>query len=117
MHGEDSLPLLPLGTPMREAIVTMTARGFGVAGITAEGGRLVGVITDGDLRRHMTDDILTRAVEDVMSRNPTSVSPGVVAGEALKIMQNRRISVLFVVDDGLPVGIVHTLDFLRAGVV
>jgi arabinose-5-phosphate isomerase len=117
MHGAGTLPLMPLGAAMREAIVTMTARGFGVAGITDGEGALVGVITDGDLRRHMTDDILARRVEDVMSRNPTVVAPDVVAGEALKLMQTRRISVLFVVDDRRPVGIVHTLDFLRAGVV
>jgi arabinose-5-phosphate isomerase len=117
MHGEEALPLEPVGTPMRDAIVTMTARGFGVAGIVDAAGDLVGVITDGDLRRHMTDDILARRVEDVMSRAPTVVAADVLAGEALKIMQTRRISVLFVVEGRRPVGIVHTLDFLRAGVV
>jgi arabinose-5-phosphate isomerase len=117
MHGPGDLPLLPLGAPMREAIVTMTARGFGVVGVTDQAGRLVGVITDGDLRRHMTDDILARRVEDVMSRNPAVVSGDVLAAEALKTMQTRRISVLFVVEEGRPAGIVHTLDFLRAGVV
>jgi arabinose-5-phosphate isomerase len=117
MHDAGSLPLERLGTPMRDAIVTMTARGFGVAGIVDAAGDLVGVITDGDLRRHMTDDILSRRVEDVMSRAPTTVPPDMVAGEALKLMQTRRISVLFVVDGRRPAGIVHTLDFLRAGVV
>jgi arabinose-5-phosphate isomerase len=116
MHGAESLPLLPLGTMMQQAIVTMTAHGFGVAGIVDREGGLVGVITDGDLRRHMADDILARTVEEVMSRHPTVVAGDMVAGEALKIMQSRRISVLFVVDGLRPVGIVHTLDFLRAGV-
>lgn len=117
MHGADALPLLPVGTEMKTAIVTMTARGFGVAGVVDEGGELVGVITDGDLRRHMTDDILVRRVDEVMSRSPTVVAGDVLAAEALKTMQTRRISVLFVVEGRRPVGIVHTLDFLRAGVV
>ncbi len=116
MHGAESLPLLPLGTEMKEAIVTMTARGFGVAGIVDATGDLVGVITDGDLRRHMTDDILARRVEEVMSHSPTVVAGDLVAAEALKTMQTKRISVLFVVEHRRPVGIVHTLDFLRAGV-
>jgi arabinose-5-phosphate isomerase len=117
MHGTEALPLLPIGAMMRDAIVTMSAGGFGVTGVVTTGGALAGVITDGDLRRNMTDDILTRRVEDVMSANPTVVAADVVAGEALKLMQTRRISVLFVVDGDRPIGIVHTLDFLRAGVV
>jgi arabinose-5-phosphate isomerase len=115
MH--DRLPLLPVGAPMPDAIVEMTSCGFGVVGIVDEAGALVGIITDGDLRRHMTGELLQQPVEEVMSRAPKVVTSDMIASEALEIMESRKISVLFVVEEGRPVGIVHTLDLLRAGVV
>lgn len=117
MHRAGTLPLLPTGAGMPAALMEMTSRGFGVVGITDPDGKLVGIITDGDLRRHMTDDILGRRVEEIMSRSPSVVHGEMIVGEALEMMQQRKISVLFVVEDERPVGIVHTLDFLRAGVV
>ncbi|WP_244635975.1 KpsF/GutQ family sugar-phosphate isomerase [Chthonobacter albigriseus] len=116
MHGAEHLPLLPEGRPMSEALMVMTARGFGVVGITAPDGRLVGVISDGDLRRHMSPDLTAKTVDAVMTRAPKTVAPTVMASEALDFMQTRKIGVLFVVEDGRPLGIVHVLDFLRAGV-
>lgn len=117
MHVAPRLPLLSAGAGMREAIMEMTSRGFGVVGIVNEDGGLVGVITDGDLRRHVDDDdLLSRVVDEVMTRGPKVVRPDMIASEALDYMQNRKISVLFVVEDDRPVGIVHVLDLLRAGV-
>lgn len=116
MHRAEHLPLLPVGSAMPEALMMMTARGFGVVGVTGPDGTLVGVISDGDLRRHMEPDLLRRSVDEVMTRSPQTVAPTLIASEALDFMQTRKIGVLFVVEDGLPVGIVHVLDFLRAGV-
>ncbi|WP_181707992.1 KpsF/GutQ family sugar-phosphate isomerase [Chthonobacter rhizosphaerae] len=116
MHEGDRMPLLSTGAPMTDALMEMTSRGFGVVGITDPAGDLVGVITDGDLRRHMSMEILSLPVDEVMSRAPKTIAPDVIAGEALESMQAQQISVLFVVENGKPVGIIHVLDMLRAGV-
>ncbi|WP_075216397.1 KpsF/GutQ family sugar-phosphate isomerase [Mongoliimonas terrestris] len=116
MHSGERMPLLSEGAPMSEALMEMTSRGFGVVGIVDREGDLVGVITDGDLRRHMSATLLAETVDAVMSRNPKTIRPDVIAGEGLEFMQARQISVLFVVEDRKPVGIVHVLDLLRAGV-
>ncbi len=115
MHAGE-MPLLPSGARMSEAVVEMTSRGFGIVGVLGAAGDLVGVVTDGDLRRHMAPDLMSRTVDEIMSRHPTVTAPDAVAGEALAMMQTRKISVAFAVEDRRPVGIVHMLDFLRAGV-
>ena len=116
MHGPGSLPLVAPETPMGEAIVEMSARGFGVLGLTDAEGRLAGVISDGDLRRHM-EGLLTRRAGDVATRHPVTVRPETLAAEALSVMNRRKIGVLFVLDAaGKPVGILHIHDCLRAGV-
>ncbi len=117
MHPRDQTPLLPIGAPMSEAIFAMTAHGFGVVGLLDTQGHLAGVITDGDLRRHMAPDLLQRRAEDVMTRTPRVVTEDTFASEALAIMQERKINVLFVVRVLEPVGIVHIQDILRAGVI
>ena len=116
MHAGDRLPLAPLGTRMGEAIVLMTAKGFGCLGIHDGKGRLVGIVTDGDLRRHIANDLLSRSVEEVMSRAPKTVGPDTLAASTLEILNASGISAVFVVESDRPVGIIHVHDLLRAGV-
>ncbi|KQY48980.1 KpsF/GutQ family sugar-phosphate isomerase [Rhizobium sp. Root483D2] len=117
-HEGDAIPLLPLGSPMGDAIIQMSSKGFGVVGITGEAGKLAGVITDGDLRRHMSHDLLVETVDTVMSHNPRVIKGSILASAAMEIMQAQKVTVLFLVDDdGAPSGILHIHDLLRAGVV
>jgi arabinose-5-phosphate isomerase len=114
------LPLVPEATPMGEALIEMTARGFGIALVTDESGRLAGVISDGDLRRAI-DGLMERTAGEVATRSPVTIAPGEVAAEAVRLMQERRITALVVaepVPGGVrPVGVLRMLDCLRAGVV
>jgi len=114
MHGGDAMPLAGLDTPMPEALLVMTEKRFGCVGVVDEAGTLAGVITDGDLRRHM-DGLMGLKTRDVMTRSPATVSPSLLAGEALRRMTG-RITVLFVVEDERPVGVLHIHDLLRQGV-
>jgi len=116
MHVGSELPLVALGTPMADAIAEMTAKTFGCVGITDGGGFLVGIITDGDLRRHMSPDLLSRNVETVMTREPVTVRPDQLVSEALEILNTLKKTQLMVVEAGRPVGVVHFHDLLRAGV-
>src|SRR3954447_23169339 len=116
MHKGDAIPLARLGSRMGEAIVEMSAKGFGCVGIIDGQGKLAGIITDGDLRRHMRPDLLEARVEDVMTASPKTISPGQLASEALEILNSSKITALMVEDAGKPVGIVHFHDLLRAGV-
>ena len=118
MHTGDRLPLLPLGTTMSEALLTMTAKGFGCVGIVDEAGALLGIITDGDLRRHMGPELPQKLVEAVMTRGARTIRAGALAAEALAEMtlHTPRITNIFVVEDGRPVGLVHIHDLLRIGV-
>ncbi|MCS6932576.1 MAG: KpsF/GutQ family sugar-phosphate isomerase [Acetobacteraceae bacterium] len=119
MHGEDALPLAAPDTPMSEAILRITAKSFGCLGIV-EDGRLVGIITDGDLRRALDQGgtpLLSRRAAEVMTRSPRRVRPDTLAAEALRLMNTGKITSLFVVDAAdRPVGILHVHDLLRAGV-
>jgi arabinose-5-phosphate isomerase len=116
MHVGDNLPLAPVGTAMREALLTITAKSYGCVGVVDGAGRLVGIVTDGDLRRHMDDDLLNRTVEAVMTPSPKTIRPQALAAEALGLMNGAKITSLFVVEQGRPVGILHIHDCLRAGV-
>lgn len=117
MHTGERLPLVAAGTVMSEALVTMTEKSLGCLGVTDDAGRLVGVVTDGDLRRHMRTDLLELRVADIMTAAPKTVAPDTLAGAALELLNASRITALFVTGaDGRPVGIVHVHDFLRAGV-
>lgn len=123
MH-KDGLPLIRTDSRMTEAILAISSGGFGVVGVVDETGCLNGVVTDGDLRRFVHSDLgpqlspakLETPVTSVMTRNPITVGPQIFAAEALDLLQNRKISVLFVVEDQRPIGILHTLDLLRIGV-
>ena len=121
MHGAAELPLAPPGMRMDEAIVAMTARRFGCLGVQGEDGRLLGIITDGDLRRSLESAgaaaLMGRSAAEIMTRAPRTVGPDTLAAEALHEMNARSITTLFVVDaQGRPVGILHVHDLLRAGV-
>jgi arabinose-5-phosphate isomerase len=116
MHIGNEIPLARLGTPMSEAIAEMTAKTFGCVGIIDAGGTLAGIITDGDLRRHMSADLLNRKVEEIMTRHPTTVRPDQLVSEALELLNTSKKTQLIVVEDGKPVGVVHFHDLLRAGV-
>jgi arabinose-5-phosphate isomerase len=115
MHRGSAIPLATLGSRMAEAIVEMSTKGFGCVGVTDRDGRLVGIITDGDLRRHMRPDLLETHVDDVMTRDPKTVRPDQLASETLEILNSSKVTALIVVDAGRPVGIVHFHDLLRAG--
>lgn len=117
MHKGEAVPLCGLDTPMAEAILTVTAKSFGCVGVTDEAGRLAGVITDGDLRRHMGRDLLDQTAGAVMTANPKNIRPQALAAEALAVMNQFSITGLFVVEDERPVGILHIHDCLRAGIV
>jgi arabinose-5-phosphate isomerase len=121
MHGPEILPLCRPDTAMSEAILIMTQGTFGCVGITDDGGALIGIITDGDLRRHMDPGLLAVLAREVMTGPPRTIQPQALAAQALGVMNGvrneRPITSLFVVENNRPVGIVHIHDCLRAGVV
>ena len=116
MHTGEELPLVPDNIVMSEAILIMTARSFGCLGVVDKSGVLQGVITDGDLRRHMGPELLTRLTGQVMTTGSTSIRPEALVNEALRIMNTKFITALFVLENERPIGIVHIHDCLRAGV-
>jgi len=115
MHPGAAVPLIARGALMSEAIVEMSAKGFGCVAVTDADGRLAGVITDGDLRRHMRADLLRATVDEVMTASPKTVRPDQLVGEALQLLNTAKITALIVVDKERPVGIVHFHDLLRIG--
>ncbi|HYI31749.1 MAG TPA: CBS domain-containing protein, partial [Bradyrhizobium sp.] len=115
MHVGEAIPVAPLGTLMSQAIVEMSAKGFGCVGIVDTDGRLAGIITDGDLRRHMRLDLLQARVEDVMTRSPKTVRSDQLVSEVLEFLNSTKITAVFVVDASKPIGVVHLHDLLRIG--
>ena len=116
MRSGEAMPLVALGTRMADALVEMTAKSLGCVVITGPDGRLLGIITDGDLRRHMSANLLDLLVEEIMTRGPITVSPDQLASEALELLNSLKKTQLVVIEDGRPVGVVHVHDLLRAGV-
>jgi arabinose-5-phosphate isomerase len=125
MHRGDTIPLIGIDALMSDVLVQMTAKRLGCVGITDAAGKLVGIITDGDLRRHMAPDLLRRAARDVMTPKPMTIRSNALAAEALRVMNDANrgggITNLFVVDPAggepdRPVGVLHIHDILRAGV-
>lgn len=116
MHGEEELPLVDRSAAMHDVLLVMTAKRFGCAGVVDDAGKILGIITDGDLRRHMESDLLTKTAEEVMTKEPQTTRPKALAAEALNIMNERSITALFVCEDKKPKGILHIHDCLRAGV-
>ena len=117
MHVGKELPLISVESGMQQAILEMTAKTYGCVGAIDAGGHLAGIITDGDLRRHIDDvDLLRRTVREVMTAHPRTIRTGALAAEALHVMNEKSITSLFVLEDGKPVGIVRLHDCLKAGV-
>jgi arabinose-5-phosphate isomerase len=116
MHKLEEAPLAAQHTPMPEALRVMTERRLGIVGVVSDAGALIGVVTDGDLRRNF-DDLAGKTVGEIMTRNPKSVTPETLAGDAARLMNDSRITALFVVQGGKPVGVLHVHDVLSAGVV
>jgi arabinose-5-phosphate isomerase len=118
MHTGDRVPLIGPDAPMTEAILIMTARSFGCVGIVASNQKLAGIITDGDLRRHMASGLLGKTTREVMTADPKTIQPQALAADALALMNmsEHPFTALFVVDGGRPVGILHIHDCLRAGI-
>ncbi len=115
MHTGDEIPLVETGTQMTEAIIQISQRGFGCVGVV-ENEKLIGIITDGDLRRHLSTSLLGEKVDDIMTANPQTIQPEMLAASALDILNKRSITTLMVTEDDKPVGIVHLHDLLRMGV-
>jgi arabinose-5-phosphate isomerase len=116
MHKGDRLPLASADGIMADAIVVMTEKALGCLGVVDESGFLKGIVTDGDLRRHMGDGLLGRRVEEIMTPSPKTVSPDLLASAALEMINSSKITTLFVVENGRPIGVIHVHDLLRAGV-
>lgn len=117
MHIGEALPLVSGSAPMSDTLLEVSSKGFGVVGVTDVDGLLSGIITDGDLRRHM-EGLLSLTAADVMTRNPRTIGPDALAEAAVGVMNERKITCLFVVDPDLPgraVGLLHIHDCLRVG--
>jgi arabinose-5-phosphate isomerase len=120
MHGPSSLPLVDEHATMRQVISTMNSMGFGIAGVIDRAGRLIGAITDGDIRRHF-EELGTAIAGDVMTPNPKTVDAGMLAEQALHFINENKITCAFVmepsapVNTNVPIGIVQVHDFLRIG--
>ncbi|MGE4351905.1 MAG: SIS domain-containing protein [Bdellovibrionales bacterium] len=118
MHTGHDIPLAQTTDTMNHVLVVMTEKRFGCAGIMDSTGKLKGMITDGDLRRHMGDDLLQKKAEELMTSDPMVIPPDLLAAEALKRLNETSRTQVFVVNDsGQPVGILHLHDLLRAGIV
>jgi arabinose-5-phosphate isomerase len=115
MHKGDEIPVATRSDPMSDVLITMTAKRFGCVGVI-DAGHLSGIITDGDLRRHMAPGLLDQMASDVMTPAPMTICSQILAIEALGIMNEHTITSLFVVDDGNLVGILHIHDILHSGV-
>jgi arabinose-5-phosphate isomerase len=116
MHTGDAVPLKPVGTRMSDALKEMSAKGFGCVAIVDANGHIVGIISDGDLRRQMRPNLTELMVDDIMTRNPKVIDRDSLASEALELLNSVKITTLIVTEANKPVGIIHLHDLLRAGV-
>ncbi len=117
MHADSELPFTAGSSRMADIIVEMTAKSLGCICILDKDGRMEGIITDGDLRRHMGNDLMHKTAREIMNANPKSIRPSALASEAVQIMNDSAITNLFVIEDDKVVGVLHIHDCLRAGVV
>jgi arabinose-5-phosphate isomerase len=117
MHQGDELPLVRPGTTLAAIIDEINAKRFGCVAVTDDTGRLVGIVTDGDLRRSMARDRKPLSAEEIMTRAPTTIRGDMLAGEVIELINAKQITAVIVVDEaGRPVGLVHIHDLLRIGV-
>jgi len=117
MHKGKEMPILPENIGMQEALLEMTSKRLGCVGFVNSNGELTGILTDGDLRRCLSNDILTKKAIDVMTKNPKVISPDVIATEAVKLMHDKKITNIFAVENGKPVGVIHIHDCLNSGII
>ena len=115
MHTGERLPIVPVGTRMAQALTVQSEKSFGCVIVVNDDGTLAGIVTDGDVRRHMSGDLLERTVEEVMTPDPITITPDRLLAEALEIVETRKKGALIVREGKRPVGLVHYLDLLRAG--
>ena len=116
MHEGDGVPVAPVNISMPEALLMMTEKSMGCLGLTDDDGKIVGIITDGDLRRHMSEKLLQTPTSDIMTVDPITIGPDELASSALELINNSAITSLFVTENKIPVGIIHIHDLLRLGV-
>jgi len=116
MHRGEALPLVDQDAPMADVLIIMTSKSFGCIGLLDPAGVLVGIVTDGDLRRNMAADLLSRPARTVMTTGPKTITADMLAEQAISIMNELSITSLFVVENDRPVGILHIHDCLRVGV-
>ena len=116
MRKDDAIPLARAGARMSEAVVEMSAKGVGCIGIVDARGHLTGIITDGDLRRHMRPGLTELSVDEIMTKNPKSCRPDQLVSEVIESLNSAKITAMFVVEGNRPVGVVHLHDLLRIGV-
>lgn len=116
MHSGDALPVAHPDESMKQVLVTISKKSFGCAAVINDKGGLAGIITDGDLRRHMEEGILDKTAAAVMTKNPKTIGAEALAVEAVSVMNEKSITSLFVMDGQKPVGLIHIHDCLRAGV-
>ena len=117
MHSKNNIPIVKLGSLMREAVLIMSEKGFGCVIVIDDKEQLVGIITDGDLRRHIDQNLLEMKVEDVMTKNPKTINQDKLASSALEVMNSINISILPVMKDKQLLGLIHMHDLVRAGIV
>ena len=113
MHSGDAIPLASQDATLSEALVIMTEKRFGCIGLTDAHGNLAGIITDGDLRRCLSGDILGRDSKDIMTRKPVTISGKITVSSAISLMNKKKITSLFVLEDGKPTGIIHLHDLIN----
>ena len=113
MHKKPELPLAKANASVSSALLTMTKKSFGCVGVINKNNKLVGIITDGDLRRNIGDNFFNKKSEEIMTKNPTTINKNSLVGETLNIMNTKKITSIFVCEQNKPIGIIHIHDLLR----
>ncbi len=117
MHTGAEMPLVGPATPMSEVVLVMTQKTFGVAGVVDHSGQLMGIVTDGDLRRHIGANLFGLTANAIMTASPKTTGRNILAAEAMRRMNEWKVTCVFVVEDGKPIGIIRMHDILRAGAI
>ena len=116
MHTDSAMPILDENADMQRVLLEMTSKRLGCVGFVNNHGELTGILTDGDLRRCLSAQILEKKAINIMTKNPKTISKDILASEAMKIMHDRKITNIFVVEDNIPIGVIHIHDLLNNGV-
>ena len=116
MHTDLEMPILEENSNMQQVLLEMTSKRLGCVGFVNKDGIFTGMLTDGDLRRCLNSEILTKKAIDLMTKNPKTISKDTMAAEAMKIMHDKKITNIFVIEDKKPIGVIHIHDLLNNGV-